>query len=223
MAFDLDFPGAPIFYSWPSQADWYGYKTDKRQIELSVDHIKNFLEELAHRSGAETINLVAHSMGNVGLTAALQEISSPKDRPLFNQVVLAAPDVDAEVFKRDIAPNIVSKANRMTLYTSKTDLALIASRFFNQGMRLGDSGPEIVTFPGIETIDATTVDSSLLGHSYYGSNISVLTDVGQLLRNEPITGRSYLRRIDVGDAGYWTFDPVLISRTQSLFDGMMKK
>jgi esterase/lipase superfamily enzyme len=223
MAFDLDFPGAAIFYSWPSQADWYGYKTDKRQIEMSVNQIKSFLEDLARNSGAETINLVAHSMGNLGLTAALQEIDSPKDRPLFNQVVLAAPDVDVKVFKRDIAPRIVSKAKRMTLYTSKTDLALIASRFFNQGSRLGDSGPEVVTFPGIETIDATTVDSSLLGHSYYGSNVSVLTDVGHLLRNEPIAGRSYLRRIDAGGVGYWTFDPVLISRTQSLFDGMMKK
>jgi hypothetical protein len=80
-----------------------------------------------------------------------------------------------------------------------------------------------VTYPGIETIDATTVDSSLLGHSYYGSNVSVLTDVGHLLRNEPITGRSYLRRIDAGGVAYWTFDPVLISRTESLFDGMMKK
>lgn len=223
MAFDLDFPGAPIFYSWPSQADWYGYKTDKRQIELSVDHIKRFLEDLAHQSGADTINLVAHSMGNVGLTAALREINSPPDRPLFNQVVLAAPDVDAEVFKRDIAPNIVSKAHRTTLYTSKTDLALIASRLFNHGSRLGDSGPEIVTFPGIETIDATKVDSSLLGHSYYGSNVSVLTDVGHLLRNEPISGRSYLRRIELGGTGYWTFDPLLISRSKSFGEGVLEK
>jgi esterase/lipase superfamily enzyme len=223
MAFDLDFPGAPIFYSWPSQADWYGYKTDRRQIEMSVNHIKVFLEDLALKSGADTINLVAHSMGNLGLTAALQQISSPEDRPYFNQVVLAAPDIDAEVFKREIAPNIVAKANRTTLYTSKTDLALIASRFFNQGSRLGDSGPEIVTFPGIETIDATTVDSSLLGHSYYGSNVSVLTDVGYLLRNQPITRRSYLRQVGVGEVNYWTFDPVLISQTPSLFDGMMTK
>lgn len=212
MQFDLKFPGAAIFYSWPSQANWYGYKSDKERIEMSVGQIRHFLEDLAKRSGAETINLVAHSMGNVGLTAALKDIQSTDGNPIFNQVVLAAPDIDAETFKNDIARHIVTKAKRMTLYTSKTDLALIASRYFNNGSRLGDSGPEVVTYPGIDTIDATTIDSSLLGHSYYGSNITVLTDVGHLLRNEPLAQRVYLRPVQDGEQSYWTFDPVLISK-----------
>lgn len=212
MSFDLKFPGAAIFYSWPSQANWYGYKSDKERIEMSVGQIRHFLEDLAKRSGADTINLVAHSMGNVGLTSALKDIQSPDGNPIFNQVVLAAPDIDAETFKNDIARHIVTKAKRMTLYTSKTDLALIASRYFNNGSRLGDSGPEVVTYPGIDTIDATTIDSSLLGHSYYGSNITVLTDVGHLLRNEPLAQRVYLRPVQDGEQSYWTFDPVLISK-----------
>lgn len=212
MQFDLKFPGASIFYSWPSQANWYGYKSDKERIEMSVGQIRNFLEDLAKRSGADTINLVAHSMGNVGLTAALKDIQTPDGNPIFNQVVLAAPDIDAETFKKDIARHIVTKAKRMTLYTSKTDLALIASRYFNNGSRLGDSGLEVVTYPGIDTIDATTIDSSLLGHSYYGSNITVLTDVGHLLRNEPLAQRVYLRPVQDGEQSYWTFDPVLISK-----------
>lgn len=212
MSFDLKFPGAAIFYSWPSQANWYGYKSDKERIEMSVGQIRHFLEDLAKRSGADTINLVAHSMGNVGLTAALKDIQSPDGNPIFNQVVLAAPDIDAETFKNDIARHIVTKAKRMTLYTSKTDLALIASRYFNNGSRLGDSGEQVVTYPGIDTIDATTIDSSLLGHSYYGSNITVLTDVGHLLRNEPLAQRVYLRPVQDGEQSYWTFDPVLISK-----------
>lgn len=215
MSFDLDFPGAAIFYSWPSQANWYGYKADQQRIELSVKQIRRFLEDLAEKSGAETINLVAHSMGNLGLTEALKQINTPTGQPIFNQVVLAAPDVDAEVFRNEIAPHIVTKAKRTTLYTSKTDLALIASRYFNQGARLGDSGPEVVTYPGIDTIDATTIDSSLLGHSYYGSNITVLTDVGHLLRDEPLAQRVYLRPIEDSGVSYWTFDPVLVSKLQA--------
>lgn len=216
MAYDVDFPGAAVFYSWPSQADWYGYESDRRRIERSVMQIRSFLEDLAARSGATSINIVAHSMGNVGLTAALKDIATPTKEPIFNQVVLAAPDIDAEVFKRDIAPFIVSKAKRTTLYTSKTDLALIASRYFNDGARLGDSGSEVVTYPGIDTIDATSVDSSLLGHSYYGSSVTVLTDVGHLLRNEPLAQRVYLRPIRYGQASYWTFDPVMVSNLQSI-------
>jgi esterase/lipase superfamily enzyme len=210
MAFDLKYPGAPVFYSWPSQANWYQYRSDRENIEQSVDQIRHFLSDLASKSNAKTINLVAHSMGNVGLTEALAEMTGDT---LFNQIVLAAPDIDAEVFKNDIAPKIVTRARRVTLYTSKTDLALIASRYFNHGVRAGDSGSEPVTFPGLETIDATAVDSSLLGHSYYGSNVDVLYDLGQLLKGKSIQERQYLK--PAGDEACWMFDETQTARDPS--------
>ncbi len=111
MSFDLKFAGAPVFYSWPSQANWYGYPTDRENIELSVNQIKEFLLDLAHKSGADTINLVAHSMGNVGLTQALKEIEQTSSEPMFNQVVLAAPDIDADIFKERIARRSRTKPN----------------------------------------------------------------------------------------------------------------
>ena len=215
MAYDLKFPGAPVFYSWPSQANWYSYGTDQDNIEQSTSQIRDFILDIATRSNADTVNLIAHSMGNVGLTAALSEIEQGA-KPHFNQVVLAAPDIDANVFKNEIASKIVTKAQRTTLYTSKTDLALIASRYFNQGDRAGDSGAQVVVLDGIETIDATAVDSSLLGHSYYGSNVTVLDDLGQLLKNQPIASRHYLKLIATGSQAYWAFEPMRISRTPSL-------
>ncbi len=211
MSYDLKFPGAPVFYSWPSQANWYRYRTDRANIEKSVEQIKGFLTELANRSNATTINLVAHSMGNVGLTAAL---SAMDGQTQFNQIVLAAPDIDAETFKQEIAPKIVTRGQRVTLYTSKTDLALIASRYFNHGARAGDSGSEMLLVPGIQTIDATAVDSSLLGHSYYGSNVDVLYDLGQLLNNQPIEKRPYLQASTNADKPYWYFDPKSIANRQ---------
>ncbi len=204
MAFDLKFPGAPVFYSWPSQANWYGYRHDSENIKKSVDQIKSFLSEIATRSNATSINLVAHSMGNVGLTSALVKMNTDVK---FNQIVLAAPDIDAEVFKHEIAPKIVTKGERVTLYTSKTDLALIASKYFNHGPRAGDSGSELLLVPGVQTIDATAVDSSLLGHSYYGSNVNVLYDLGQLLNGQPIEARDYLRQNSDLTRPYWYFAP----------------
>ena len=212
MALDLKFPGAPVFYSWPSQANWYGYAVDKENIQQSVAQIKSFLLDLASKSGADTINLVAHSMGNVGLTQALKEMEAVSPQPLFNQVVLAAPDIDAAVFKTGIAPHIVTKAHHVTLYTSQTDLALLASRYFNRGTRLGDSASGALLYPGIDTIDATDVDSSLLGHSYYGSNVTVLTDLARVLENQPVASRRYLRAIVDAALPYWAFDPVRISQ-----------
>ncbi len=214
MSFDLKFAGAPVFYSWPSQANWYGYPTDRENIELSVNQIKQFLVDLAQESGAESINLVAHSMGNVGLTQALKEIDVATPEPMFNQVILAAPDVDADIFKERIAPAITRKARHVTLYTSQTDLALIASRYFNHGPRIGDSTDGVPLLDGIETIDATSIDSSLIGHSYYGSNVTVLTDLGNVLMNRPATSREYLQTILSTPHPHWTFDPARISQIQ---------
>ncbi len=205
MAVDLKFPGAPVFYSWPSYSNWYRYPDDAENIQASVGQIRTFLEELANKAGADSINLVAHSMGNVGLTQALADLQTSK--PLFNQVVLAAPDIDAKVFREQIAPRITTKARRVTLYTSQTDLALLASRYFNSGDRIGDSSRGIVTIPGIDTIDATSVDSSLLGHSYYGSNVNVLDDIANLLRDLPVGERQYLELQAESKPPYWSFAP----------------
>lgn len=216
MTHDLKFAGASVFYSWPSQADWWKYRVDEKNVELSVDQLKSFLLAIAERSDADTINLVAHSMGNRVLTAALKEIdvAASEREQMFNQVILAAPDIDADIFKQRIAPAIVTKAKHVTLYASSNDLALIASKTFNSGdPRAGDAGNNLVVYPGIETIDVTAGDSSLLGHSYYGSSVSVLRDIELLLRDQPASSRKFLAPILLqDDRTYWLFQPPRISR-----------
>jgi esterase/lipase superfamily enzyme len=203
MWFDLKFEGAPVFYSWPSYSNWYRYPDDATNIELSVTQIQTFLQQLARDSGAESINLIAHSMGNVGLTRALASMQT--SQPIFNQIVLAAPDIDADVFRGEIAPNIMNKAKRITIYTSKTDLALVASRYFNSRKPLGDSNFGSLSLAGIDTIDATSVDSSLLGHSYYGSNVSVLDDIASLLSGKALNDRPHLKLQAESNPPYWEF------------------
>ncbi len=212
MAHDLKYPGAPVFYSWPSQANWYKYQLDRKNIQLSVGHIKRFLLELAEKTNADSINLVAHSMGNVGLTSALGEINPFDSDVRFNQVVLAAPDIDADLFRTRIAPKITNKAERITVYTSSSDLALVASRYFNAGRRAGESGSPVLAYPGIDVVDASAVDTSLLGHSYYGS-ISVLNDISELLMNRPVHDRTFLRTATADGNAYWVFDSPFMARS----------
>jgi esterase/lipase superfamily enzyme len=189
---------------------------DEKNVELSVDQLKAFLLAVAEHSKADTINLVAHSMGNRALTDALKEmdVAATEQKQLFNQVILAAPDIDADIFKQRIAPAIVTKAKHITLYASSKDLALVASRRFNSGdPRAGDAGKNLVVIPGIETIDVSSGDSSLLGHSYYGDNVSVLQDIEYLLRDQPASSRRFLERVSLhGDLAYWMFQPLRISR-----------
>lgn len=223
MSHDLKFAGAPIFYSWPSQANWRKYRVDEKNVELSVNQLKKFLLDITQRSGADTINLIAHSMGNRALTKALKEIevTSTQHDQRFNQVILAAPDIDADEFKQRIAPAIVSKARHITLYASSKDLALAASREFNSGdPRAGDAGAHLVVVPGIDTIDVSAGDSSLLGHSYYGDSTSVLRDIEFLLRDTPAAERQFLEPFPRLEPTHWLFQPAAVARRIDGIDGL---
>lgn len=208
LAYDLKFDGAPIFYSWPSQGGLLQYAVDETNVVWTVPHLKEFLTAVAHKSGAASVHLIAHSMGNRALTSALQTLSyeMQDQRPLFNEVVLTAPDIDADVFRRDIAPAIIKTAERVTLYASSNDEALALSKQVHGYPRAGDSGGNMVIVPGIDTIDVSSVDTSLLGHSYYGSNHTVLADLLDLVNDrKPPTQRQWLRPMQLGRLAYWAF------------------
>ena len=139
-------------------------------------------------------------------------MAGPEDKRLkrkFNEVVLTAPDIDAEIFKTQIAPAVVRVANRVTLYASSHDQALALSKKINGYPRAGDSGKGLVVIEGIDTIDVSAVDTSLVGHSYYGSSDTVLTDIWDLIKCAKSPDlREYLRPRDyVGGLKYWVFEP----------------
>lgn len=208
IAYDLKYDGVPILYSWPSQGKLSGYTIDETNVEWTVTHLKDFLGEIAKRTGAEQVHLIAHSMGNRALANALREISYLPDgqRPMFSEVVLTAPDIDADTFKRDLAPAIVKMAHRTTLYASSNDEALTLSKEVHGYPRAGDTDDELCVVPGVDTIDVSAVDTSLVGHSYYGSNGSVLADLFDLLHQaKPPEERQWLREEYLGDARYWVF------------------
>lgn len=209
---DLPFDGVPVCYSWPSQGTLLGYPVDENNVAWTVNHLKQFLREIAEESGADSVNLVAHSMGNRALAAALQQMryerpssTAPADDvPPFDRIVLAAPDVDADLFRRDLAPALVELAKQVTLYASSDDQALIASKTMHGYPRAGESGASIVVVPGVETIDVSGIDLSLLGHSYYGDSESMLRDLYNVLYTRlPASQRTALIARPYGELHYW--------------------
>jgi esterase/lipase superfamily enzyme len=208
IAYDLKFEGAPIAYSWPSQEGLLSYVVDETNVAWTVPHLKGFLLGIAEQSGATSVHLVAHSMGNRALTSALRELAVEHKGacPRFHEVVLTAPDIDADVFRRDLAPAIVGTADRVTLYASSNDEALIASRLVHGFRRAGESGDKVLVVPGVDTIDVSEVDTSLIGHSYYGSNSTVLADLFELVQgSKPPDQRRWLRPMRLGALTYWKF------------------
>jgi esterase/lipase superfamily enzyme len=183
MKYDLGFRGAAILYSWPAPSN---YVECEGNAIWTLPHLMEFLTEYVQQSGAQRIHLIAHSMGTRVLTTALKELAaSPAAAQVkYDQIVLAAPDIDAAVFKQQIAPRIVTAAERISIYSSSNDWALVASKKAHRYKRLGEGGPNLTTFPEwrqIEVLDATSVDESLLGHSYYGDSPTILRDVRGVL------------------------------------------
>ena len=208
LAYDLKFDGPPIFFSWPSQGGLLQYAVDETNVVWATPHLKDFLASVASHSGAKSVHLIAHSMGNRALTSALVSLAHKlkSEAPMFREVVLTAPDIDADVFKRDIAPFITRAAHRVTLYASSNDEALALSKRLHGYARAGDSGAELVVVKGLDTIDVSNVDTSLLGHSYYGSNDTVLTDMFYILTEpKPASERRWLAPVSLGRLTYWVF------------------
>lgn len=209
IAYDLKFEGAAITYSWPSQGGYAQYPVDEAAVRWSTPHLERFLVALKERSGARRIHLVAHSMGNRALTEALQRMRSRArdgEGPAFSEVVLAAPDLDADTFREDIAPAILGAAERTTLYASAHDKALLVSAELHGAPRAGEAGDGIVVVPGLDTVDVSAVSGS---HSYIGDNGRVLDDLAALLKWRLETPRRPgLVQRTMGSLRYWFLESV---------------
>jgi esterase/lipase superfamily enzyme len=202
--YDLKFPGAPIFYSWPSRGSLRYYPADRNEIQYSYRYVKQFLLELTENLDASRIHIIAHSMGADAVGKAIAELGD-KGR-VFDQIVLAAPDIDADVFREQIAPAMTGHSQRTTLYCSNTDWALVASNTFNDGRRAGDSSRGIMIVTGADTVDASGIDTALLGHSYYGDCLPLLKDVRLLMeQNLPPQERELEPVKATETTSYWVF------------------
>ena len=75
--------------------------------------------------------------------------------------------------------------------------------------RAGDSGQGLVVVSGIETIDVTCVDTSLIKHPYFAEASSIVADMYYLIRHGTRADqRFHLRPIEIQAGQYWEFQPL---------------
>ena len=215
IAYDLGDDGGPFgtafLYSWPSGGDVKDYQHDFDSARLAVPSLKAFLELVLGRTEAKYVHLIGHSMGTWPLLSALEQVGKPTEKTPLQQVILAAPDIDAAEFKR-MAEKITSVARGLTLYVSSNDLAMRASRELHRGIpRAGDitsAGPVIVK--GIDTIDISQLSTDVfsLGHASYSDRRELLNDIGLLLRKgerPPHLRTPIYRQVRLRDLMYWKY------------------
>ncbi|KAB8041555.1 alpha/beta hydrolase [Janthinobacterium aquaticum] len=207
MAYDLGFDGAPVFYSWPSQGELADYTVDENNIDWSTPHLTAFLADFLQKTDAACIYLIAHSIGSRGLARAVAELhaTEPALAQKITEIILTAPDIDADVFRHDIAPRLRSSGRPLTLYASSEDLALAASKAVHGHARAGDSGAGMLILPGMETVDATGVDTGFVKHAYFAEQRSTLSDIYYLIHNNARADQRFLDAVDGPGGRYWTF------------------
>jgi esterase/lipase superfamily enzyme len=187
---DLKVPGATAFFSWPSRGRAAAYPVDEASIEASERAITEFLVDFTANCGAETVHVIAHSMGNRGLLRALQRIAASAEtrgRVKFGQVFLAAPDVDRDLFL-DLARLYPEHAERTTLYASDADLPVHLSARLHDAPRAGYFTPYTVA-PGVDTVAVPDFDIDLLGHSFFAQAEALLHDIYDLMRHGEAPGK----------------------------------
>jgi esterase/lipase superfamily enzyme len=183
IAYDASFEGSVMVFSWPSTGNLAAYDHDYQSALASPEALVSVLKLISAKVGTKKIFVVAHSLGNQILVDSLQQAALAHVNLNISELVLAAPDVDTNVFLAK-ASQIEAVSRHVTIYASSADKALLASGLKTLGLRLGyigSQGPTLVS--GIETIDVTAVGDDIFGlnHSAFSESAIALDDLGRII------------------------------------------
>lgn len=207
MAADAKMDVVPILFAWPSQGALTGYVADRESVLYSRDYLASLLVSISADRNSGDIILFGHSMGGFLIMETVRQLKlEGRDDVLSKlRIVLAAPDIDADVFRRQM--DVIGKLKiPLNLLVSKDDRALAASSFLDANHprvgRLDIDDPQVreaaVRF-GVKVIDITSVKGSDgLGHDRFVSLAKLYPQLASL--DEPPNRRS------AGQVGAFIFD-----------------
>ncbi|SEG26460.1 alpha/beta hydrolase [Marinobacterium lutimaris] len=213
IAYDLSVENVhyvPLLFTWPSGDSIIPtqYTRAWTNKEWAVSDLVQFLELAVLETGIDNVHVLAHSMGtNLFSSASLVMAGREQDADIrFGEVLLAAPDIDAETFYRLLLPRLQTLAERTTVYMASQDVALHVSKVVHSGYRrLGDSSDSPLILQGVDVVDVSELNTSDMGHAYYAAIRELLSDIGSTLRG--ITPD--LRRLSSQETEqrlkYWSF------------------
>lgn len=171
--------GATMHYSWPSASEAALYLYDRDSAEFARDGLVRTLK-IAEAANPESIILLAHSMGTFVTmeamrTLALKGDNGPASR--MEALVLAAPDIDFDVFQTQIAA-LKTRPKSMIVLVSEKDRALqISSRLRGGAARVGSGfNKDELTSDGLVVLDVATLTKKgdKLSHSTFANSDTLI-------------------------------------------------
>ena len=187
---DSDAEVTPILFTWPSRASVFAYGYDRESATLSRDAFEQLLTMLVSDPAVGKIDILAHSMGNFLALETLRQIALRRGAipAKIDDVMLAAPDVDVDLFEKDLADMGHPRPN-FTLFASRDDKALALSGWiWGSDARLGAIDPKAEPYKSqlaaehVNVFDLTDIKSSdAANHSKFVQSPELVRLVGNRL------------------------------------------
>ncbi len=182
---------APVLFSWPSRGQVFDYNYDRESTNFSRNDLAYVLRETARSPAVDEVVVMAHSMGAWLTVESLRQLALQDGRvpAKISNVILASPDLDLDVFRRQIA-EMGPKRPRITIFVSRNDRALALSRFISGGVtRVGAVDltqeatlAELEASEGIVALDLSALQNGdALNHSKFATSPEVVQLLGTRL------------------------------------------
>ena len=202
---DSGIASTPVLVTWPSRASLLAYGYDRESTNYTRNALEMLFQYLAKDVRVKEVSILAHSMGNWLALEALRQMAIRNNGlpAKFENVMLASPDVDVDVFRQQIS-DMGKQHPKFTLFVSRDDRALAVSRrVWGDVARLGSIDPEQSPYKKelaesqISVVDLTAIKSGdRLNHGKFAESPEIVRLIGaRISEGQTLTDS----KIGVGD------------------------
>jgi esterase/lipase superfamily enzyme len=179
---DTGYEGVPVLFTWASAAKAPRYVYDLNSALVARVKLKD-MSDILGATDAEGIDIFAHSMGTFLTMEGLVDAAQAHrlgDRKRIDHIVLAAPDIDMDLFRTQIALLPRPIVEKMYILISKDDGALRLSRRIAGGVaRVGAADASDLEKLGPTVVDLSDItDSGSGNHSKFAGSPEVVRLIG---------------------------------------------
>ncbi|MGL5734911.1 MAG: alpha/beta hydrolase, partial [Beijerinckiaceae bacterium] len=190
---DARAPVLPLLFTWPSRGELLSYPYDQESATYSRDALEAVLQTVSKDPAVGEVSILAHSMGNWVTVEALRQmaIRNKVIAPKIKNIILAAPDIDVDVFRRQMR-SIGVQHPPVTIFISRDDKALsLSKRISGSTERVGSINPDEEPYKSqlrelgsgrVNVIDLSHVEGGdPLGHTKFAQSPAVVQLIGRRL------------------------------------------
>lgn len=224
-AYRVDINTPVLFFDWPGNQSVTprGYRRAIESARISAPPLGDLIARIDREIAPDNLWITGNSMGAQVICDAFShmmedpELADPDKE--IRHVILAAPDVDRAEFDDRFSHELDALSERLAVFVSSDDRALLLSQWLNRAARLGRRGPgdpgqleeleDLLALKArgadsISLIDFTRVNRASHSHNYYIESSEYFDEFYQrLMGTFPYPSRRRHAVRDENDTLYW--------------------